>query len=276
MEAKNLQVKLFSIIYYKGIASEKFYIKGVFIIEYFTLANFYNPYTLNIFTDTSTIKVGKRKKPIWVSGFGALAINGDNIIEAVTRINTDCPINKGEIRGIKLGICLALKYNQFSNINIFSDSQISVLGIRDRIFNYVSGCRNHEMVLYKKVGGSINIMQNQDDYLEIIDLVIRNQLRINFWHVKAHVNTRNYKDLEMAARVFQSSNNIRDSVDINLINYISCNNNKIDSICKKALNERDKSDYIFSPISFKANYFNQSIQKYKNYINKSGGVMYGS
>ena len=84
---------------------------------------------LNIFCDASTLK----HKGIDYSCHGAVAVLGDRIIDSDYIINKNSTSCNGEARAVCAGIHLALKYyKDIPVINIFSDSQITIFGIRDR------------------------------------------------------------------------------------------------------------------------------------------------
>ena len=97
------------------------------------LNSIHNPYTLNIFCDASI----KSIKNMNYGCYGAVAIYEDNIIDSSYQICSRTTNNDSEIRAIRSAVLLALKYrNNYQIINIFSDSQISLFGIRDRCFRW--------------------------------------------------------------------------------------------------------------------------------------------
>lgn len=183
-----------------------------------------NPHTLNIFTDASI-----RKRGYGYDGcYGAIAVDDDHIIDQIYRISSETTNNNAEIKGLRAGVFLALKYkNQFKIINIFSDSEISIRGIRDRIVNWKI---NDSGILVGKTGP----IANQDIYLEIVYLMLRHNLRVNFLHQKGHV-TNHINSLYNAQHVFSASNMIRGRVDLNLIRYISNWNNIVDKTSRSIL-----------------------------------------
>lgn len=186
-----------------------------------------NEYTLNIFTDASI-----RNRNYGYDGcYGAIAVYNDTIIDELYRINTNTTNNNAEIKGLRAGVFLALKYqNQFKVINIFSDSQISIFGIRDRLITWTISPDG------KLIGKSGQEIQSQDIFLEIMYLMIQHNLRVNFIHQKGHVNIRKIDSLFEAQHVFRASNCIRGNVDLNLIRYISRWNGIVDDTSRSYLN----------------------------------------
>lgn len=196
---------------------------------------------LNIFCDASIRPRGKQKDGC----YGAIAIHNDTIIDEIYRICSDTTNNNAEIKAIRAGVILAAKYrNQFAVINIFSDSQISILGIRDRYKTWICG---KDGLLY---GYGDTPIKSQEIYIEINQIIKDNSLIINFWHQKGHVKN-NFKSLKEAEHVFIASNGLRQSVDINLIRYISDYNNEVDQKSRSILYQTDIYKYkYFDPIKF--------------------------
>ena len=196
---------------------------------YFTLDNFVNDYTINIFTDASIIH---HPNGITSGCYGAIVTRNKEIIDSDYRICTNSTSNNSEIKAIRSGVNLAIKWRNLLNypitINLFSDSQVSILGIRDRIFSWRN--KKDNLVGY----GNIPI-KNQSVYIDIINLVINSGLLINFYHQKGHVSIQNYEKMNKAIHVFVSSNGVRDGVDPEFIKFISIMNNKVDNYSRKLL-----------------------------------------
>lgn len=193
------------------------------------LNDFVNDETLNIFCDASILPLGNNE---FAGCYGAIAKCKDRLIDQRYFICSNTTNNNSEIKAIRTGIQIACAYKQyFRNINIFSDSEISILGIRDRIFDWYL-CDNN---LY---GFKYNKIASQSIYVEIVTMTLNNDLYIGFYHQKGHVVCSYNNNLLTARQVFKASNNIRSDIDINLIKYISDNNNKIDGLTRLALRNR--------------------------------------
>lgn len=221
---------------------------------YFTEENFINDYTLNIFSDASMM----HKKSIGC--YGAIAKVGNKLIDKKLDISTNTTNNNAEIKGLRSAVFLAMRYqNIYPNINIFSDSQISIFGIRDRIFNWtVSG-----NTLY---GYGRAEIQSQEIFLEIMNYIVESNLRVSFWHQKGHVKTNNFNSINDAAHTFCASNRVRDKVDLNFIKYISDNNNFIDYITGEELKKNNFLNKT-EPLIYNAGNFKEVIGNYKEQIN---------
>ena len=221
---------------------------------YFSEENFINEYTLNIFSDASMLYNST------TGCYGAVAKCGNKIIDKKLEISTDTTNNNAEIKAVRNAVLLGIRYmNNFQNINIFSDSQISIFGIRDRIFSWTVS--NNTLYGYGRTE-----IKSQEVFLEIMNYIIDSHLRVSFYHQKGHVNTKNFKSISDAAHVFCASNRVREKVDLNFIKYISDNNNYIDFITGKEL-ENSNINPTTDPIIFNAGNFNESKNKFNKLIN---------
>jgi ribonuclease HI len=207
-----------------------------------------NEYTLNIFTDASIKSV-----PRGYDGcYGAIAVYNDTIIDEIYRVNSGTTNNNAEIKGVRAGVYLALKYQHtFKMINIFSDSQISIFGIRDRIASWVYDAEKDCLV-----GKQGQVIANQDVYLEIVYLMIQHNLRVNFLHQKGHV-TNHINSIREAQHVFENSNLIRGTVDLNLIRFISRWNSIVDVESRDRLLHCNHDMLYKDAIEFKYEPFNR-------------------
>lgn len=190
---------------------------------------FRKPHVLNIFCDASLRRRGQSTDIC----YGSIAVNKDNILESIYRINTDCTSNRGEAQAIMAGLFLANKYkHKFSVINIFSDSQISILNIKERYMNW--NYQNGDY--YIKSGG---ILSNQDIYTQIIKFICDNDLKVNFFHQKGHVDPVKFSDIIHATDVFKLSNRLNCRIDYAFIRYISRYNNIVDAYSRSTLLRMD-------------------------------------
>lgn len=207
-----------------------------------TLQDIQNEYSLNIFTDASIKNVGKG----YVGCYGAAAVIGTSIKEESMWVIDNTTNNNSEIKAIREGIYLALKYGNGKIINLFSDSQISVFGLRNRIFNW----KFHNGSYYGSAGSEI---ANQEIFSEVADMIVQYNIPIRLWHQAGHVlfTERSLKD---AAHVFRTSNGIRGVLDMNLIRYISTYNNMVDRDTRnhlyKGMHHRDNVKVCTNPIFF--------------------------
>lgn len=219
----------------------------------------FTPDAINIFTDASIKKLNSGET---IGCAGCVLVFGELInrnIQEEYHIIRNTTSNNSEIKAVRLGIHNVLRYkNQYRKIRLFSDSQISIFGIRERIFNwrYINGTY---------IGTERTPIKNQDIFLEIVYTILENNLNIEFYHQKGHVNYTS-KSMEQAAHVFTVSNNIREYIDESFIKQISIFNNMVDNNSRNYLdNFNPNIDYI-EPIYFKSALFNKN--QYLNLIKR--------
>lgn len=213
----------------------------------------YNPVMLNIFSDASIIKRNKK----FIGCYGSLAVTGDNILEKKYVIDSDTTVNKSEIKGIRSSLELAIKYaKNFRFVNIFSDSQVSILGLRDYIYNW----KYHDGKLYSSSGKPA---ANQEIFYQCIELLKHPNIdeKVNLFHQNGHIDN-SYNKLVKAANTFAESNNIVGNVDLNLIRYISTYNDIVDKESRTILLSSDKEKYYEDAISFKIDHAIRKEDKY--------------
>ena len=238
----------------------------------FSLDNFCRSDVLNIFTDASLRSDGQN---VWTCG-GALAFEGKEIIDRAFRIFGGQSSNYAELKAIRIGVSMAVelcKKKQYSAVNLFSDSQISILGIRDRLFNW-------RVVNDKLVGYANKQIKNQDIILDIVQVVNNGNLRINFWHQKGHVDIRSMKAKEHAYDTFVISNRPAGATDSEVepafINYISTCNDMIDHYSREQLYDISiRKAMIVDPFYFTVSTdYNKALQTFNQLI--SGGQQDGT
>lgn len=222
---------------------------------------FKDPTVLNIFCDASVLNYSNGT---YDSCAGSIVVCNDTIIDSMYRIckgGTNC---YSEAKAVLMGIYMAIKYrNQFPIINIFSDSQITIFGIRDRYITWP--CYNN--LLYTKSGGPVI---NQELFIEMVRMINQYQLHINFWHQKGHVNRNIFSSVQNAADVFRKSNHLKwgDAlVDYQFIRYISEYNEIVDNESRRMLKHINDRSYqeinTISPFMFTAIDNGKQIQNYK-------------
>lgn len=215
-----------------------------------------NPHSLNIFSDASIRKRGK----LYDGCYGAVAVHNNTVIDKIYRISSNTTNNNSEIKGVRAAVLLAIRNgNNFRNINIFSDSQISIFGIRERFDTWMFNPKDG------KLYGSMNqIIKSQEVYIEIMSLIQQFNLCVSFWHQKGHVKN-DYDSLVRAQHVFAASNRIRENIDLSLIRYLSYYNNMVDNESRSILNHTDiySCNYI-NPIIFYPVNYNNILDNYNN------------
>lgn len=212
---------------------------------------------LNIFTDASI----ERFNDSYIGSAGSITVLNEEIIDQDIQILYPATNNLSEIYSLKLGIMQALKHRNpnIERINIFSDSKISVFGLREWIFKWV--CDNKDGTLYSSSGTPV---ANQTYFLEIINLIMTNQLYVNIYHQRGHKNSNKYQDIVEFKKSFRDSNGI--DIQENLIYNLIMYNDYIDRTTRNELSKINKQELnqILSPISYGYRYFN--FEEYKKYL----------
>lgn len=224
--------------------------------------NFYNSKTLNIFTDAS---VKSYQGEYYCCG-GAVAIFGSsiyNIIDETFRVHR-ATNNYGELDSILQGILIALKLkslyqNNIENINLFSDSAISVNGLREWIFGWSKRAKHGD---YYNSDGAL--VANQELFKKIIYLITSNNLNINIFHMRGHIDKIGYTK---AIQSFKSVNGIELSTDnIKLLAYM---NNYVDNKSRNILSGYNITDipYLNSMYEYTYPCDINSMAIYQNLLN---------
>lgn len=189
----------------------------------------FNDKTLNIFTDASISQIGDE----YIGCSGAVActgyFNNITIVDETFKINRDSTNNNSEIKAIYLGILLAKKFkNQFKTINLFSDSKISIYGLREWISNWVESSTGDHLI-----GSTNKPVSNQSEILSCIYEILDNDININLYHQKGHCETDAH--IQQALITFKSSNNISRYVTFEYIANISQWNCYVDNKSRSIL-----------------------------------------
>lgn len=166
-----------------------------------------------------------RQTCIGVTAPAFMVYKNDILIDKGFHILHNSTSQQGELYAVLLGVMNSWKYTKFGDhIRLFSDSLNTIFAIRDRIFNWVRMTNEGKNVLGD--GGKIN---NQDYIMDIVYYIMYNQIPIEFFHVKGHVNIHNKESFDHACRVFSSSNySLCEWPDFKLIKTVSEYNNAVD------------------------------------------------
>lgn len=234
----------------------------------------FNDRTLNIFSDASMTKFENET----IGCYGIIAITTNIILMrhtfpsdtlyhlGIARYSTN---NDSELRGILKGIFFALQYrNDFETINLFSDSMISIKGLKEWINNWIQNTRNG--IMYSTSGE----VMNQELIKDIVFTILNNNLNINLFHQKGHVNSRN---IELAKQTFIKTNSLNCDVDIKLIEYISNCNDIIDHCTREnlewyinTLHQDSRKEKLSRAICFDIDQFD--LKKYNELIGGNNNV----
>lgn len=135
---------------------------------------------------------------------GAICIN---TCEETYTISQDSTNNRGELLAIYIGIKLAestlYKYpGRFGRINLYSDSQFGILGLRDWMKTWIT-TEDENGIIY---GSNRKPVKNQNMFKMIITYCTTRNLVVHFYNQKGHVNVNSPKDLSAANRQFFTAN----------------------------------------------------------------------
>ena len=190
---------------------------------------------IDIFSDASVLgKVDKAKgNRVCAGAISVINDRRDKEYHCIIEGNTN---NYGELTGLYLAIQLAAEYkDEYTEFNIYSDSNISVMGLKEWIYNWVTHM-DENGIMYSSSGAEV---ANQTIIKSIVDFIINTfdpeVHRINILHCKGHVNINSAFSVNTAydclARNFRlPPENLPD-----LIPYIQKWNNYIDESTRASL-----------------------------------------
>lgn len=211
-----------------------------------SLDEIYRTDILNIFSDASIRQVSKN---LAYGCHGTVVVCRDTILDRDFKIDVDSTNNLSEIRGLRMAVRMVNKWKTaYKNINIFSDSKISVDGIRHYIYHWKLG---NDGLLYNSQNQPV---KNQEIFIETYQLLTfikstNPSLNINIYHQAGHISN-GYDSLNKASNVFKRSNQITKFIDLNFIRYISTWNSWIDNFTRSELYRADLKIQYEEPITF--------------------------
>ena len=215
---------------------------------------------LEIFCDASIKKFSNQRT---FGCAGAIAVvNGSTQAGTLLRVLPDSTNNKSEITAIYLAVQLAHdiinKYGEVNNVIVYSDSKISVFGLKHWMNKWVEMMFNG--VLYTPQGERV---KNQEIFIQIYDYLARNNMKITLLHCKGHVSITKQSSLINAADVFYESNgfypdrdllikaaNYNNIIDNQTRQYLDTVNPYMDNIIKDNSDGQKMYHYVL-PINWK-------------------------
>lgn len=189
---------------------------------------------LNIFTDAS-ITTTIHEETIGCAG--AICLENNNLCKF--RVLRDSTNNISEITAVRLAIELALENrDNFDIVNIWADSQWAIFGLTKWIRSWMNNM--YDGIMYNSSGERV---KNQQIFLSIIKLIAENNLRVNFYHIKGHVDVNNIGSIAHAVSVFNKSNGCSISRDKM---YIAANmNNMVDNQTRNILKNYKTEEKVY-------------------------------
>ena len=184
----------------------------------------FNEKTLNIFTDASM----RTFKNEIIGAPGYVAVIGDTMVYEDIRILRESTNSESELYAIYMAIQYALlNRDKVQVINIFSDSQFAIYGLREWIFNWVNNIRNDRLY-----NSSKKEVAHQTIFMSIIYTILQYNLQISFYHNRGHFTETKIDEFR---KLFRKHNFLNDDIDLNTARKIMICNNYIDGITRSKL-----------------------------------------
>lgn len=191
--------------------------------------------TLDIFTDASVLGKVDVVKGNRVCG-GAVSVINDMRDTEYHCVIDHATNNYGELTGLYLAVQLAAEYKDVvDEFNIYSDSNISVSGLKSWIYNWVNRM-DRNGIMYTSSGVEV---ANQNIIKNIVDFILStfdpNRHQINFIHCKSHVRLSSMSSLQSAYNCLSRNYSLVPDDLMDKIPYIQKWNNYIDESTRASL-----------------------------------------
>lgn len=229
---------------------------------------------VNLFCDASidtNLKIACGGCHIMIQNQGQITHSYDKLY-----IQHNATNNSAEILAIWAGVVEAIKIrdtnpNHQIVFRLFSDSKISLYGCRDWMKNWIRNSHGEDEL----VSSSGTPVANQQTFIDIYNMIIAHQLKIEFYHQRGHVGeTVRIQD----ARVYFIKTNKVSPENLGLdIHIISECNTMIDNATRNAMREYIKNNntsitygaqvYLPDPFIHVARY--DELARYISLINKT-------
>lgn len=229
---------------------------------------FVNEDTVNIFTDASIKKINIGGEDTYIGSPGADAYYMGECVYSLRNIIPLCTNNESEIVAIRMGLNIAANLRPDMKINLFSDSKLSIYGVREWIYNWVRN--EHDGIIYGTGGPLIN----QQHFLLAVYSILQMNRPVNLYHIRGHRNPSNYKDRKIFSESFRRENKISNILDEQLIDFFISANDYVDKTTGDLLSKYklDPNTRIYHPQQqiFNYHYFIRSLDMAKFYKLTSG------
>jgi len=183
---------------------------------------------VNTYTDASIVKDIDGN---FISCAGFVTTFHGEIIDKGTKIVYQTTNNYGEIMAIYLGIQSLLSFKEYDAfLNLFSDSKISVFGLKEWIYGWLRNMDSRTKMLINSSGTNV---ANQDIFCNIINFIVQNNTHLSIYHQRGHQNPANVTHMEVVRKSFLENNNIEITDDI--IREICYYNDVVDNMTRDAL-----------------------------------------
>lgn len=214
---------------------------------------FFYKNAINVFTDASVLNLKDNNQNVQVTCSGFITVKDGFVEQNGLKITHNATNSYGEIYAIKMGVENLLSHSDSDRfLNIFSDSKVSILGLRLWMESWHQNSKNK--ILFNSSNSPVF---NQEIFLEIVRLIVQYNVHISFYHIPGHMRPNNINDMknfkEIFLKNFQSNSyfenqlaNVPDDILVELCNF----NNVIDNMTRDYLHEIVYSDN-YNPNDYK-------------------------
>lgn len=162
-------------------------------------------------------------------------INGTKEIGKKMLIQHNTTNNSAEILAIWIGIVEALKLRPIYSdavFRLFSDSKISLYGLRDWMKNWIRNSIHVNSV--ELISSSGTPVANQQRFIDIYNLIVENNLKIELYHQRGHVGEGRVS-VDRARVQFIKANKVSpENMGLDT-NFLSLCNNYIDNFTRASV-----------------------------------------
>lgn len=193
---------------------------------------------ISVYTDASLVK----KNGITSTCAGYVLVYHREILDEGTQILYNSTNNYGEIYAVYMGVQALLRHaGSDCFLNLFSDSKISIDGLKYWISNWVK-TQDRDGRLRSSSG---NDVANQDLFKSIIGLIANSGVHLQMFHILGHISVNVDRELQTARATFKRENGVLLSEDI--IREICIYNNYVDNMTRDLLVRQAEKELIANP-----------------------------
>ena len=226
---------------------------------------------LNIFTDASIKRI--RNENSFIGCPGIIAYLGNQEVYKRIEMIQFSTNNESEIRAIQMAIEFVYEYipmhPYIKRINIFSDSKISVYGLREWYKNWFKNVKDGELY------GSSGKVKNQKYFIYIIKAIEQLGFPINIYHLRGHMANKPaweftksfYKENHIAGYHGQMNDNLRTYL-IHGNDQIDKETGVVDGIDTSKIFIPYKREDLVSPFIYTDLINSIDLKKYESLISK--------
>ena len=141
--------------------------------------------------------------------------------------------NSAEILAIWTGVIEALRLRQIypgAILRLFSDSKISLYGLRDWMKNWIANIREDGTL----VSSSGQPVANQQKFIDIFNIIVENNLRIEFYHQRGHVNEGKVSIDKARSSFIKANKCTPEALGLNMPYLCTCND-MVDKMTREAV-----------------------------------------